>query len=375
MKFPLVITSIFLALPTVIFAQDKVYSPLVDLSNAGQGNDVQSFEQYINFLYGMSIAVAALLAVIKIIIAGAKYMMSDVIGNKEGAKNDIQGAVLGLLLIISAVVILELINPTLIKKEIKFDPLQSPRGELNALAVQTVGGQTVEQHASALSQGLDACVVMSPAKTSASGKFTIVVANANNCSDQAAPQLSLFAKNCEASGGKASQQGNIGMNICATPIDGAEDAVGLMNSIANGQIINTTTTVGAAFVKQNGTIVTTDVNGACDNNVKNLPEGQKKGQYSVCMTNLLGRIESVCEDKYGKYNGSNTSAVTCQMPKSVKGISELTEAFATYKAADPSRKYDTIDNLTLSQERELCEKYAKGTFYDNIGTSNSCIFY
>lgn len=124
----------FLSLPLSVFAQDKVYSPLVDLSNAGQGNDVQTFEGYINFLYGMSIAVAALLAVIKIIIAGTKYMLDDVISGKEDAKKDIQGAVLGLLLILSAVIILELINPQLINREIKFDEL-AKRPELKAPAL------------------------------------------------------------------------------------------------------------------------------------------------------------------------------------------------------------------------------------------------
>lgn len=123
MKLLLLPLVTFLSLPLSVFAQDRVYSPLVDLSNAGAGNDVQSFEGYINFLYGMSIAVAALLAVIKIIIAGTKYMLDDLISGKEEAKKDIQGAVLGLLLIISAVIILELINPQLIKKEIKFDQL------------------------------------------------------------------------------------------------------------------------------------------------------------------------------------------------------------------------------------------------------------
>jgi hypothetical protein len=129
MKSVLTIFSfLFLLVPGVLFAQGSVYAPLVDLSNAATGNNLQSFEDYINFLYGMSIAVAALLAVIKIVIAGAKYMLSDIISSKGEALADIQGAILGLLLILSAVIILELINPQLVKREITFDELpERPR--------------------------------------------------------------------------------------------------------------------------------------------------------------------------------------------------------------------------------------------------------
>ncbi len=61
----------------------------------------------------MSISIAALLAVVKIIIAGAKYMLSDIVTTKGEAKKDIRGALLGLLLIIGAVIILNTINPAL----------------------------------------------------------------------------------------------------------------------------------------------------------------------------------------------------------------------------------------------------------------------
>jgi hypothetical protein len=56
--------------------------------------------------------------VVKIIIAGVKYMFTDIITQKGQAKKDIQGALLGLLIIVSAVIILSVINPDLTK----FDP-------------------------------------------------------------------------------------------------------------------------------------------------------------------------------------------------------------------------------------------------------------
>lgn len=71
------------------------------------------FGSYINALYTLAIALAALLAVIKIIIAGIKWMMTDIVTSKQDAKNDIWGATMGLLLILAAVLFLSIINPDL----------------------------------------------------------------------------------------------------------------------------------------------------------------------------------------------------------------------------------------------------------------------
>ena len=109
-----------LLLPIFTFAQDPVY--LVGIPGVDIGSD---FNTYINALYKLSIAIAALLAVIKIIVAGLKWMLTDLITSKEDAKKDIQGAVLGLLIIIAAVIILETINPQLTKTQIFLAPAES----------------------------------------------------------------------------------------------------------------------------------------------------------------------------------------------------------------------------------------------------------
>ena len=72
------------------------------------------FESFINLIYGLAISFAALLAVVKIVIAGVKWMLSDVVTDKGDAKKDIQGALLGLIVIISAVLIITVINPTIV---------------------------------------------------------------------------------------------------------------------------------------------------------------------------------------------------------------------------------------------------------------------
>ncbi len=209
--------ALLLLLPASLSAQGSVYSPLVDLSNAGQGNQVQTFEQYINFLYGMSIAVAALLAVIKIVIAGAKYMLDDVITGKEQAKQDIQGAILGLLIILSAVIILELINPQLVEKKIEFPALQSARGELYALESTTVAGSTASIESETTERLDPGCGVTTRHDTP---QFFVWALNASTCSDKGAA-LGAFARGCAASGGQlATQHAADFISSCAVPKTG-----------------------------------------------------------------------------------------------------------------------------------------------------------
>lgn len=120
----LILVSLFvlILLPTLALAQSGalVYKPLVGIPGIGTSN---SFGEYINALYGLSIAIAALMAVIKIIIAGVKYMLSDVVTSKQEAIGDIKGSLLGLGVVISAVLVLTIINPQLAETEIFIDPI------------------------------------------------------------------------------------------------------------------------------------------------------------------------------------------------------------------------------------------------------------
>lgn len=99
------------------------YQPLVGVPGiSGTG----SIEAYINTLYALSISVAALIAVIKIIVAGVKYMLSDVVTSKGAAIKDIQGALLGLIVVVMAWLILFVINPNIVSIDAQFEPVSTP---------------------------------------------------------------------------------------------------------------------------------------------------------------------------------------------------------------------------------------------------------
>jgi len=64
------------------------------------------------------------LAVIMIIWGGIQYMSTDAISGKSEAKNTIQNAIWGLLLAISAWLILNTINPDLVKFNLNIEPIK-----------------------------------------------------------------------------------------------------------------------------------------------------------------------------------------------------------------------------------------------------------
>ena len=114
-KILLILSFGLLLLPFTSFAQTG-YTPLVDSGLTSDGN----FNDFINNLYTISISLAALLAVVKIIIGGVKWSLSDIVTTKESAKNDIQNAIFGLVIIIGAVLVLNIINPDLTDINVSF---------------------------------------------------------------------------------------------------------------------------------------------------------------------------------------------------------------------------------------------------------------
>lgn len=211
------ILSLVVATPALVFAQGKVYTPLVNIS---EGNGAMSFEDYVNFLYGMSISIAALLAVMKIVIAGAKYMLSDVISNKSEAINDIQGAILGLLVIISAVIILELINPKLVKEQqtIAFPPplTKAPEEKPPVTASpgdagrQAIINETLGTNTPSTPPATNPFSGLTNIQYSSSGttqKYTFDSSSWNNYPTTRFQKETEFKKRCADAGGSSSQNG------------------------------------------------------------------------------------------------------------------------------------------------------------------------
>lgn len=122
-NLPLIFFALLLVLvPITSFA--TAYAPLVGIPGLEDGGG--NMEAYLNTLYAISISLAALLAVIKIIIAGVKYMLSDIVTTKGQAIKDIQGSLLGLIVVVMAWVILYVINPNILSTQIFLVNLETP---------------------------------------------------------------------------------------------------------------------------------------------------------------------------------------------------------------------------------------------------------
>lgn len=105
----------------LLWAQD--FEPLVGIPGVTDREGKPGIGDYMNAVYRLSISIAALLAVLILIKAGVKYMFSEIVTSKEDAKRDIKGALLGLLLIISAVLILSTINRDLTNFDVVISPI------------------------------------------------------------------------------------------------------------------------------------------------------------------------------------------------------------------------------------------------------------
>jgi hypothetical protein len=66
-------------------------------------------------IFKWSIAIGAMLAVLMLVYGGFQYMTSDVVGDKKKALDRIRGAIVGLLLLLSVFIILNVINPCLLQ--------------------------------------------------------------------------------------------------------------------------------------------------------------------------------------------------------------------------------------------------------------------
>lgn len=97
------------------------------LPNVPSGTEV-SFAQYVSYFYTFGIGLVAILAVGGLVIGGFLYMLSDTISSKEKAKEYIWSALSSLIILLSAYLILNTINPDLIKLQPptlqKIEPLE-----------------------------------------------------------------------------------------------------------------------------------------------------------------------------------------------------------------------------------------------------------
>lgn len=113
--------------PICVFAQGGYELLVKDLPFISEIESGSGLAPYLNAFFSLGLAIAVLLAVVLFVYNGVVYMTSDVVGSKENAKKAFFGIIGGLVLALSTVLILEQINPNLVKFKL-FQTLQEISG-------------------------------------------------------------------------------------------------------------------------------------------------------------------------------------------------------------------------------------------------------
>lgn len=92
------------------------FQPIVSvpLPTGGAVGAETSLTDYLNGVFVLTIAVATILGVVMITFDGIRYMTSDAIGTKKAAIEGLQGAAIGLILLLLSYVLLNVINPQIL---------------------------------------------------------------------------------------------------------------------------------------------------------------------------------------------------------------------------------------------------------------------
>ena len=115
--FLIVIALLILFSPFLVNAAIE-YTPLAPLTTpSGSELKPTNINQYLAYMFQFLVAFAGVLAVVRIVWGGIIYMSTEAIAGKGDAKETIKSALWGLLLAISAYLILSTINPELFTRE------------------------------------------------------------------------------------------------------------------------------------------------------------------------------------------------------------------------------------------------------------------
>jgi hypothetical protein len=92
------------------------YTPLEPIPgiNTTSSGQTLNFPQLLNNLYNIVITIGALFSVLMLTLSGVRYMMSDIVTDKQRAKDRIEACIYALVLIAASYLILKTINPQLV---------------------------------------------------------------------------------------------------------------------------------------------------------------------------------------------------------------------------------------------------------------------
>lgn len=151
--------SFVLLTPLFVFAAEAgQFVPLTSLPGLVEGGQATTMTVFLNNLYKICIGAAAAIAVLQIIRAGILFMTNKgSISENEQARSLVQGAVLGLLLVLSPVIVFTIINPKILTLDFGVGALKQEKPADVDLG-SSVAQSTAEDIAAVCGVTTNACV-------------------------------------------------------------------------------------------------------------------------------------------------------------------------------------------------------------------------
>ena len=140
--------------------QDASFVPLTNVPILYEVGTAFNLESYLNTLYRILIGAAAVIAVLKIMLEGIKYMGGDSVTEKKDAKNNIAMALGGLVLVLSPVVVFSIINPDILSLRLDTSNLKpeetsfTKTGQVLSITEDTQRSRAESRRACELSKGI-----------------------------------------------------------------------------------------------------------------------------------------------------------------------------------------------------------------------------
>lgn len=108
--------------PTQDNSEDTAFKPLTQIPQIKELASAQGTPAFFNQLYKIAIGVAAVLAVLMIMYSGFQFMTSQgSVTSNEKAKNRLQNAIFGLVLVLSPVIVFSIVNPKILSLDFTSD--------------------------------------------------------------------------------------------------------------------------------------------------------------------------------------------------------------------------------------------------------------
>lgn len=224
----------FLILPLSTFAADTSFVPLTSFPGLTEGGNAANMKAFLNSVYKICIGAAAAIAVLQIIRAGILFMTNKgSVSENEQARELLQGAVLGLILVLSPVIVFSIINPKILTLDFGVGSLKQEHP-----ATGSLGSSVTEQ------------VVESVTTSIANACGVTMTAEQKTCVDNKAKELqAAYAACMKAAGADTKKQDECSKTLQSSGAGAANSCISGLTSTQTTCIANQ---IGQAVQVTNG---------------------------------------------------------------------------------------------------------------------------